>query len=501
PQDAATTRVYPESPEARAADPGAHGRVQVPGYEVLGELGRGGMGVVYKARQIALNRPVALKMILAGTHAGAEELERFRTEAEAVACLQHPNIVQIHEVGDCDGLPFFSLEYVDGGSLAAKLRAGPLPNREAAEVVGALARAMHYAHRHDIVHRDLKPANVLLTADGTPKVTDFGLAKHLDSAGPTRSGAVMGTPSYMAPEQAAGRVKEIGPRTDVYALGAVLYECLTGRPPFQHDNPMETILQVLDEEPHSPRLYNRAVDASLEAICLKCLEKVPAERYPSAEALANDLAAYLAGEPVLADGSTSLRLLHMLLRETRHTEVMALWGRVWICHAGTIFVLCLLTSVLLWLGAEAAWPFVLLWAVGVAGLLAPIWYYRLRGGLPMTLLERQVAHVWAMFAAGFVLTGILNHLLGLPTLRLMPVVVLECGMGFGCMAIMLGGSFYLMAGACALLSLLLAVWPDAGPAVFGTVFAVGLLVPGLKHARGAAESAAGSGKPPEQGRG
>ncbi len=493
---AVTTQVYQGPAPAAEAPP----KVRVPGYEVLGELGRGGMGVVYQARQTALKRLVALKMILAGTHAGREELRRFLTEAEAVASLQHPNIVQIYEIGDCDGLPFFSLEYMEGGTLAGKLRAGPLSNREAAETVEALARAMHFAHRRGIVHRDLKPANVLLTTDGQPKVTDFGLAKHLDSSGQTQTGAVMGTPSYMAPEQAAGRVKEIGPHTDVYALGAILYECLTGRPPFQADSAMETVMQVLEVEPDGPRQHNREVDASLEAICLKCLEKRPADRYASAQALADDLAAYLCGEPVLADGSASLRLLHMLLRESRHTEVMALWGRVWLWHAGEIFVLCLLTNILMWLGVESAWKYVLLWGAGVAALVVPVWHYRFRSGLPLTLVERQLGQVWGMFYVGFILTGIINSFLGLPIPWLLPVVVLECGLGFGCMSVLLGGSFYLMAGACALLSLLLAVFPDVGPVVFGTVFAVGLLVPGLKHARGPAEGGASTGKTPERGR-
>ena len=200
------------------------GRPQMPGYEILGELGRGGMGVVYKASQHGLGRPVALKMVLSGAHAGAADLARFRIEAEAIARLQHPNIVQIHEVGEHGGLPFFSLEYCGGGSLEDRLQGTPLTPREAAALVERLARAMHAAHEKGVLHRDLKPANVLLTEDGTPKVTDFGLAKKLDEAGQTASGAVMGTPSYMAPEQAGGRSHEIGPACDVYALGAILYE-------------------------------------------------------------------------------------------------------------------------------------------------------------------------------------------------------------------------------------------------------------------------------------
>ena len=272
----------------------------VPGYEVLGELGRGGMGVVYKARHAGLNRVVALKMILAGGHAGPDELARFRGEAEAVARLKHPNVVQVYDVGEAGGLPYFSLEFVEGGSLDRKLAGTPLAPSEAATLVETLARAIAAAHAAGLVHRDLKPANVLLTADGTPKVTDFGLAKRLDAAGQTASGAVMGTPSYMAPEQAGGKSKEIGPACDAYALGAILYECLTGRPPFKAATALDTILQVVADDPVPPRQLNAQVPADLETICLKCLQKEPAKRYESAAALADDLRRFVEGRPIVA---------------------------------------------------------------------------------------------------------------------------------------------------------------------------------------------------------
>jgi WD40 repeat protein/tRNA A-37 threonylcarbamoyl transferase component Bud32 len=273
----------------------------IPGYEILGELGRGGMGVVYKARQVKLNRTVAVKMILAGPFTGPEDLTRFRTEAEAAARLQHPNIVQVHEVGEQDGRPYVVLEYVDGGGLAARLGGTPLPAREAAELVETLARAMHYAHSRGVVHRDLKPANVLLTADGAPKVSDFGLAKRLDqSDGPTLSGSVVGTPSYMAPEQAAGKSKEIGPAADVYALGAILYELLTGRPPFHAATPLDTLYQVVHQDPVPVRRLNPANHRDLETVCLMCLEKDSARRYPSALALTEDLRRFLTHRPILA---------------------------------------------------------------------------------------------------------------------------------------------------------------------------------------------------------
>src|SRR5580704_14370060 len=270
-------------------------------YELLEEIARGGMGVVYKARQMSLNRPVALKMILAGALASENDVKRFYSEAEAAATLDHPNIVPIFEVGQHEGQHYFAMGYIDGPSLAAKLDAAGWPTSEAARLVRQIAEAIQYAHARGVIHRDLKPQNVLLGADGVPRITDFGLAKRSeDASNLTTTGQILGTPSYMSPEQAAGKTREIGPLTDVYSLGAILYALLTGRPPFEGPDVISTISRVIFEEPTSPRRHNPQVDQDLETITLKCLAKDPAERYSSARELADDLDRFLRDEPIRA---------------------------------------------------------------------------------------------------------------------------------------------------------------------------------------------------------
>ncbi len=319
---------------------------RIPGYEVEAVLGRGGMGVVFKAWHLRLHRPVALKMLLAGAYAGRGERERFLREAEAEACLNHPHIVQVYDVGEYDGRLYFTMEYVEGGNLAQRLLGTPQPARQAAALLATLAEAVQVAHQGGIVHRDLKPANILLTADGTPKIADFGLARHLDG-GPalTLSGARVGTPSYMAPEQAIGKARAIGPAADIYALGALLYEMLTGRPPFRGETATETERQVISDEPVPPARLNPQVPRDLETICLKCLHKDPQRRYATAAAFAEDLQRFQRDESIAARPSGLRERTAKLVR--RHPTQSAML-------AASLLLVMMLVGGSLWLVVQHA---------------------------------------------------------------------------------------------------------------------------------------------------
>jgi serine/threonine-protein kinase len=340
-------------PEGSERDPGDADPVlpTIPGYEVEAVLGRGGMGVVYRARDLRLKRPVALKMLLSGTYAARVERARFMREARAIAALRHPNVVQVYDVGEHEGRSYFTMELMDGGSLALRLGGVPLPAREAAALVATVAEAVGAAHRAGIIHRDLKPGNVLLAADGAPKVADFGLALQADPDGEewalTQSGARVGTPSYMAPEQAAGQHRgAVGPPADVYALGAILYEALAGRPPFRGESAAQTEWQVVHEEPVAPSKLNARVPRDLETICLKCLRKDAGRRYASASALADDLGRFDRGEPVEARPVGRVERARKWAR--RRPSAAALWV------GGVLVALVAAGGVLWFLAARAA---------------------------------------------------------------------------------------------------------------------------------------------------
>lgn len=317
-----TIHWVPGQPTTPLASGSSSGIAPTPEGYVLGqELGRGGMGVVYLAQQTKLNRVVALKVILAGAHVSEMALQRFRSEATLSARFQHPNIVQVFETGEVQGLPFLALEFCGGGSLDQKLRGTPLPIEEAATIAKTLALAIHHAHEQGVLHRDLKPQNVIFTKTGSPKLMDFGLAKCLETEeSNTRTGSVLGTPSYMSPEQAQGRIHDQGPATDVYGVGAILYEMLTGRPPFRAATAVDTILQVVHNDPVPPRQLQPTLPVDLETICLKCLAKEPDKRYASAADLAEDLRRYLAGEAIIA---RPVGLIGKLIRWTRKRPVLA----------------------------------------------------------------------------------------------------------------------------------------------------------------------------------
>ncbi len=307
------------------------------GYELVDEIARGGMGVVYRARQASPARTVALKMILDSALATEEDVARFQAEAEAAAGIDHPNIVPIYEVGERDGRHFFTMKLIEGGSLGGRLRGGtPMDLREGVRLIAAVARAVHFAHQRGILHRDLKPANILLDDQGRPYVTDFGLAKRVGEKGLTISGTILGTPSYMAPEQVRAE-RGLTVAADVYGVGAILYEVLTGLPPFLAVNPLDILQQVLEREPVRPRTHNPRIDRDLETVVLRCLEKDPARRYPSAEALADDLERWLSGETIRARAATV-------------TEVAVKWVRRRPAIAALLFVAAASAAALFSLG-------------------------------------------------------------------------------------------------------------------------------------------------------
>jgi predicted Ser/Thr protein kinase len=441
------------------------------------------MGVVYKARQISLNRDVAVKMILQGQLASVADRQRFRAEAEAAARLDHPHIVPVYEVGELNGQPYFSMKYIPGRTLNQLLSAGPLPPREAARILEQVTLAIHFAHEKGVLHRDLKPSNILVDGDGQPYVTDFGLAKRTaDAASVTKSGDMLGTPSYMAPEQAAGMRGDIGAASDVYSLGALLYHLLSGRPPFRGDSPLDTILMVLEQEPAPPRAVNPQADRDLEMIAMRCLQKPADLRYPTAAALAQDLRAYLHDEPIAARSGRFLQVLTRLFRETHHAPILENWGLLWIWHSLILLVACGLTNILCWLDYEDRWYYSALWTAGLGTWAAVFWALRRRIG-PVTFVERQIAHVWGASMVAIGLLFFVEWALNIPVLTLSPVVALITGMLFFIKGGILSGTFYIQAVVLFATAFVMALFPAVSHFIFGVVAAACFFVPGLKYYR------------------
>ena len=457
-------------------------------YELLEEIGRGGMGVVYRAIQTSLGRTVALKMILRRDLASGADLARFRSEAEAMAQLDHWGIVSVFEVGACQGHPFYSMQFVEGTTLARRISHGPMPPREAATLLARVATAVEAAHLAGVLHRDLKPSNILIDSEGWPHVSDFGLAKRMVGDGSvTHTGSILGTPCYMSPEQSSGSRGIVGPVSDVWSLGAILYQMLTGRPPFQFSNPMDTLLAVLEADPLPPRLIDAGVDRDLEMIALKSLQKPQELRYASAGALAADLKAFLVGETIAARRGGMADVVARLFRETHHAVVLENWGLLWMWHAVVLFGICLTTDVLAWQGVTTRWPYLVLWTGGLA-LWAPIfWALRHLTG-PVTAVERQVAHIWGGSVIASIMLFWVEGLLDLKVLTLSPVLALVAGYAFFAKAGILSGTFYIQAGVLFATAIVMCLTQnhsgtEISHVIFGVVSGLCFFVPGLKYFR------------------
>ena len=472
--DSETLPLHGAENPARASD-----ETHFSDYVLVDEVGRGGMGVVYRARQKSLGRTVALKMILAGELATAEEVARFKKEALAAAHLAHPGIVPIYEVGDENGQHFFTMAFIEGESLADRVAAGPLEPRWAAALFVKVAAALQYGHDHDVVHRDLKPANILLDQNDEPMVSDFGLAKMVGSgASLTGTGQVIGTPGFMPPEQAGGRSRDITPITDVYSLGATLYCGLTGRPPFQAANAIETILQVREQDPLPLRLIDPSIPRDLEAICLKCLRKMPAQRYGSMSELKSDLEAFLEGAPVSArQGSTPV--VDLLLRETRYVEITSHHAVAWLGFAGTVLATFLVTHVLIWRGVEDNLPYVVVWSLGMLALGGIIVWLG-RGIHALTPIEQRLVAIQKLCAAAFILTGILGRVAHLSYPQIIIVLAIEVAMLLGSIAVLVGGEFYLSALLCLVAAAVGAIVPRYSALTLGVLLAAGMLFSGIR---------------------
>jgi serine/threonine-protein kinase len=451
-------------------------------YLLEEEIGRGGMGIVYRATRKRDSQIVAIKMILKGDFASPAERERFRVESHAAATLDHCNIVPIYEIGEHQGMPFYCMKLIQGQTLAERLADGPLPSRQAAKLICDVSGAIHYAHETGLLHRDLKPSNILIDESGTPFVTDFGLAKQRSGGGSlTKSGAVLGTPSYMSPEQAAGARGQVGVTSDVYSLGAILYHTLTGRPPFLGVTPVDTVLMVIEQDPINPRVLNRRVNRDLESIALRCLQKPKDLRYPTAKALQDDLTAFLNNAPVSATYGRFAQVIGNVFRETHHAGVLENWGVLWMWHSLVLFIACMVTHFMHAHGVRAS-SYVAFWTIGFGAWAAVFWWLRRRMG-PVTFVERQIAHVWAASMCLVAFLFPLELILGLSPLSLAPLLGVVAGMTFVIKAGILSGSFYVYAVILFLCAMFMAIYPDYAMVLFGVTSAACFFFPGMKYYR------------------
>jgi len=462
-------------------------------YDILEVLGHGGMGVVYKARQRNLDRLVALKMILAGPLGSSAELARFRTEGEAVARLQHDNIVRIYEVAERAGHAYLALELVDGGTLAQYLDGKPMAPRKAAELVLTLARAVQHAHEHGIIHRDLKPANILLArapdrhSDSlpfVPKIADFGLAKRMDvQLNHTQTGAVLGTPNYMAPEQAAG-ASEIGPAVDIYALGVILYELLTGRPPFSGSSVLQTLEQVRSNDAVSPRLLQPMIPRDLDIICLKCLQKMPQDRYATAGELAADLQAFLEGEPIRARGFSVVGQVARAVQHVSYSEHFGLWSKVILMLAPAPLLVSVIVFLLTW--NTPRFPLAMANTTAITMSLVQIIMLAANRGhmrLVPSTQRRQIATVWIGHTiAGLLLWFIIWY--ATPAdhpeqlLLIYPCWMVLVGMAYLGLAAEVGTN-YVVGTVCMLMGLLTVFIPHAAPLLLAAFATANITTQGM----------------------
>jgi serine/threonine protein kinase len=462
----------------------------LPGYEIIREIARGGMGIVYEARQTSLNRPVALKLILHGALASDSDRRRFAAEAAAAAKLKHPGIVVIHEVGEHAGQPFFSMEHVAGDSLSRILHNGPVSPKQAAHYAAEVARALQFAHDHGVLHRDVKPSNVLVDDAGRVRVTDFGLAKQVNADDKlTVTGQLLGTPSYMAPEQITGPATAIGPAADIYGLGALLYELLTGQPPFRGATPVETLIQALDSDPQSPRRLNPNIPRPLEMIALKCLERNPADRYASAACVAADLDRFLQGETLSISSPNLLdRVVRTLERSQFDREIHALSRMLfyvaWIAGAAHVGIFA--TQLL-----RPAHP--LAWELGLriaelGGMAFVFWCRRAEWYPPRGAAARQLTAIWigylaccgALYVVDYIMDPAGQRFYGLGAYPPMAVLAAFVFM-------VLGSSYwgycYVLAGVFLGLAVVMTAWLPAAPLIFGLFWAACLVLLAIRLGR------------------